>query len=124
MGQIFEGLEPIAKMAAFYFERSKVIQGNIANADTPFYKPRDLVFEKELEETLKLKKTDPRHIDPSGGGENYRVVELNDVNGYDGNKVNLDKELAKLAETALMTRALNEVLRKEIGKLKLSILGR
>lgn len=123
MGKLFENLEPIAKMASFYFERSKVIQGNIANADTPFYKPRDLVFERELEGALKLKKTDPRHIDPSGGG-GYRVVELNDVNGYDGNRVNLDKELAKLAETALMTRALNEVLRKEIGKLKLSILGR
>ena len=124
MGGLFKELEPIAQVASFYFERSKVIQGNIANADTPFYRPRDLVFDRELEGALKLKKTDPRHIEPPDQGGGYKVVELNDVNGYDANKVNLDKELAKLAETALMTRALNEVLRKEIGKLKLSILGR
>ena len=124
MGGLFKELEPIAQVASFYFERSKVIQGNIANADTPFYRPRDLVFDRELEGALKLKKTDPRHIEPSDQGGGYKVVGLNDENGYDANKVNLDKELAKLAETALMTRALNEVLRKEIGKLKLSILGR
>ncbi len=123
MKGIFGELDVIEKWGAYYFDRSKVIQSNIANADTPFYKPKDLVFEKELEASIPLKKTDPKHIDPSGE-EKLKEVEVQDVSGYDGNKVNLDKELGKLAETAIMVRTLNEVLRKELGKLKLSIQGR
>ncbi len=124
MSQLFENLNKISEWASYYFERSKVIQSNIANVDTPFYKPKDLVFETELNSALKLKKTDPRHIDPSQPEEKVKEIELQDYSGYDGNRVNLDKELAKLAETAIMVKSLNEVIRKEIGKLKLSITGR
>ncbi len=124
MSRLFENLNEISERASYYFERSKVIQSNIANADTPFYKPKDLIFEVELDAALKLKRTNPRHIDPSNPEKKYKEVELQDYAGYDGNKVNLDKELVKLAETAIMVKALNEVLKKEIGKLKLSITGR
>jgi len=123
MKGVFGEVDFLEKWSAYYFDRSKVIQSNIANVDTPFYKPKDLVFERELEKSIPLKRTDPRHIDPSAK-EELKEVEVQDVSGYDGNKVNLDKELGKLAETAIMVRALNEVIRKEIGKLKLSIQGR
>ncbi|WP_163328083.1 flagellar basal body rod protein FlgB [Desulfurobacterium thermolithotrophum] len=124
MSELFGKLNPIADMASFFLERSKIIQSNIANADTPFYKPRDLVFEKELESQLKLKKTDPRHFDVSQPRKKFKIVEVQNVNGYDMNKVNVNEELAKLAESAIMFKSLNEVLKKEIGKLKLSIQGR
>ncbi len=125
MGDPFKVLKPLETGAVYFFERSKVIQSNIANADTPFYKPKDLVFERELESGLALKRTDPKHIDPAGERKvGFKEVEVNDVSGYDANKVDLDKELGKLAETAIMVRAINEAIRKEIGKLKLSISGR
>ncbi|MEO2068753.1 MAG: flagellar basal body rod protein FlgB [Desulfurobacteriaceae bacterium] len=124
MSDLFKHLNPIAETASYYLERSKVIQGNIANADTPFYKPKDLVFEKELEKALKLKRTDPKHIDPTISGKKFKLVELNNITGYDMNRVNVNEELAKLAESAIMFKSLNEVLKKEIGKLKLSIQGR
>jgi len=117
---LFKELLPIEKGLTYFYERSKVIQSNIANADTPFYRPKDLVFESELKECLKLKTTSPKHIDPvSCNEQKLKEVTLSDVSGYDGNRVNLDKELAKLAETAIMAKLLNEALRKEIGKLKL-----
>ncbi|WP_297444717.1 flagellar basal body rod protein FlgB [Desulfurobacterium sp.] len=122
--EIFKPLDNLETGASYFFRRSEVIQGNIANADTPGYKPKDLVFEKELEENLHLKRTDPRHMDPSFPPVRFRLVNAQDYSGYDDNRVNLDKELAKLAETNLMIRLINESLKKEIGKLKLVIQGR
>ena len=121
---LFKPLNELALGASYFFRRSEVIQGNIANVDTPNYRPKDLVFEKELERALPLKKTDPRHIDPQIPVPRFKVVDSPDYSGYDNNKVNLDKELAKLAESNLMIRVINEALRKEIGKLKLVIQGR
>jgi len=122
---LFSELRTIENGIDYFYRRSEVIQSNIANADTPFYRPRDLLFEKELEGALHLKRTDPRHIDPTASDRvQFKEVILNDVSGYDGNRVNLDKELAKLAETAIMARTLNETLKKEIGKLKLVMGGR
>ncbi|WP_456342011.1 flagellar basal body rod protein FlgB [Thermovibrio sp.] len=123
--ELFRRLKPIEEGIEYFYRRSEVIQSNIANADTPFYKPKELLFERELREEIRLKKTDPRHIEPEPQrGVKFKEITLDDVSGYDGNRVNLDKELAKLAETAIMARTLNEVLRKEVGKLKLVMGGR
>ena len=120
-----EELKPIEEGLSYFYRRAQVISSNIANADTPFYRPKDLVFEREFERELHLKKTSPRHIDPAGeGGARFKEITLTDYSGYDGNRVSVDKELGKLAETAIMARALNEVLKKEVGKLKLVIGGR
>ncbi len=121
---IFKSLNELEEGASYFFRRSEVIQSNIANVDTPNYRPKDLIFERELENSLHLKKTDPRHIDPSEPSVKFKLVNSPDYSGYDGNRVNLDKELAKLAETNLMIRLINEAIRKEVGKLRLVIQGR
>ena len=121
---LFKELQPIERGIDFFFRRSEVLQGNIANVDTPNYVPKDLTFEKVLSEGLKLKKTDPKHMDSYSPSSKLKLKTVTDYSGYDGNRVNLDKELAKLAETHLMIKTLNEILRKEIGKIKFSIQGR
>ncbi len=121
---LFKPLSELEVGASYFFRRSEVIQGNIANVDTPNYRPKDLIFERELEKELQLKRTDPRHIDPQQPRSQFKMIDSPDYSGYDNNKVNLDKELAKLAESNLMIRLINEALRKEIGKLKLVIQGR
>jgi len=123
---MWEKLDKISEMASFYLERSKVIQGNIANADTPNYVPKELIFERQLtEQALKLKKTDSKHIDPfPEETKKFKVEELNKYSGYDKNRVNVDEELGKLAETAVMYKTLVQALKKELTKMKLSITGR
>ncbi len=124
MEEIFKHIDNLDKKASYFFERTKIIQSNIANADTPFYRPKDLVFEKELDKQIKLKKTDPRHIEPEMKSKPFKVIQLNDISGYDENKVNLDKELAKLAESSIMYKTLLETIKKEIAKTKYAITGR
>ncbi|WP_457569749.1 flagellar basal body rod protein FlgB [Desulfurobacterium sp.] len=126
MSDLWGKTDAISETAAYYLERSKVIQSNIANADTPGYTPKDLKFEKCLDDqTLKLKTTDPKHIEPKSCDKSkFKVVELNKIAGYDKNRVNVDEELGKLAETAIMYKTMVQSLHAELTKLKISITGR
>ncbi len=121
---MWEKIDKLTLGASYHLERTKVIQGNIANADTPGYKPKELVFAKELERSLELKKDDPRHTEPTENSKKFEEVELKSLRGYDDNRVDIQEELAKLAESSIMYKALGENLKKEFTKLKLVISGR
>lgn len=122
---MWESTDKISQAASYYLQRSKIIEGNIANADTPLYQPRDLTFKQVLEEATRLKTDDPKHLQP---GTKERVlnhlVEVRGLSGYDTNRVNVEAEMAKLAESSIMYKSLVETMKKEFEKLKLSISGR
>ncbi|WP_456401273.1 flagellar basal body rod protein FlgB [Persephonella sp.] len=125
MSEIFGHIDLLEEKASYFLERTKVIQSNIANADTPFYKPKDLIFEKVLREQVELKRTDPRHIDPNKEPEvKFKLIENGKLTGYDKNQVNVEEELAKLAESSIMYKTLLESMKKEMAKLKYAISGR
>ena len=68
--------------------RQKLVAANIANADTPGYRTKDIAFQMEFQ-TL-------------APGEKPRVVEVPDLKvKNDGNDVSLDREARLLAENAL-----------------------
>ena len=122
---MWDKIDKLAQGASFYLERTKVIQSNIANADTPGYKPKELLFERELQKSsLELKKSDPRHIEPEEKDVKFKEITLDNIRGYDDNRVDIQEELAKLAESSIMYKALGENLKKEFSKLKLVISGR
>jgi flagellar basal-body rod protein FlgB len=93
--------------------RQQVLASNIANADTPHYKARDVDFRSVLQGALAgagtggvtevgLATTRPGHIDgPAagpGGALQYRAESQSAV---DGNTVNMDVERAAFAENAV-----------------------
>jgi flagellar basal-body rod protein FlgB len=122
---MWDKIDKLAMGASFHLERTKVIQSNIANADTPGYRPKELIFEQELQKsTLELKKSDPRHIEPKEKDVKFKEITLDNIRGYDDNRVDIQEELAKLAESSIMYKALGENLKKEFSKLKLVISGR
>ena len=125
MNEMFAHIDILEEKASFFLQRTKVIQGNIANADTPFYKPVDLKFEKVLTEQVKLKRTNPKHLDPFPEVQiKIEKTVIKNFTGYDQNKVNVEEELAKLAESSIMYKTLLESMKKEMAKLKYSISGR
>ena len=86
--------------------RHGVIASNIANADTPDYKAKDLKFEQLLnDELLELKTTCPYHV------KNIDLALSEEVNTDPGqqwadkNNVQLDMEVAKMTENALLFQA-------------------
>ncbi|WP_457639044.1 flagellar basal body rod protein FlgB [Persephonella sp.] len=125
MSELFSHIDILEEKASFFLQRTKVIQGNIANADTPFYRPVDIKFEKIFTQQVKLKKTNPKHIDPFPEVQvKIEKFEVKNHVGYDQNRVNVEEELAKLAESSIMYKTLLESMKKEMAKLKYAISGR
>lgn len=87
--------------------RASVISSNIANADTPGYKARDLDFKQILNSTggdmLALQKTNGSHMQASGMDSmgmqlKYRMPGQPSL---DGNTVDLDLEKSEFSENAV-----------------------
>ncbi len=104
------------------FRRQELLAGNIANADTPGYTPRDLSFEGALAHAMGDEVVPPGFVrthDAHLAGDGVesaadRVVERSDVtNTLDGNGVNLDLELARLADNSVRFNTAVEAFRRQ-----------
>lgn len=88
--------------------RQKLIAGNIANVATPGYKSKDLDFHGELKKAVNQKSslagtvTHPNHL-PVGKSADNRVDIITNTSGESNgvNNVNIDKEMASLAENQI-----------------------
>jgi len=96
--------------------RQELIASNIANADTPHYKARDIDFKSTLDNALSgrmdgplgLARSSARHLPGEesstyAGAMKYRSEYQSAV---DGNTVNMDVERSAFAENALHVEAL------------------
>jgi flagellar basal-body rod protein FlgB len=88
--------------------RQKLAASNIANADTPGYKTRDLDFQAEFQSMLQ------------GGQPNASEVAGLKMNN-DGNNVSIDRESRMLSENAMRFSAVSQLLRNRINTIKLAI---
>ena len=94
----------------FLARRSELIAANIANADTPRYKARDLEFRHVLADeiggqtnSLSLVRTASHHLgtgDASLG--DAKLVTDDKQTSVDRNTVNMEQEMEKGSETAMM----------------------
>ncbi len=109
--------------------RNEVLSSNIANADTPNYKARDIDFAAALRQASAsqpaLKATAPGHLQPAGthatGADvRYRVPTQPSL---DGNTVQSDVEQAAFAENAVQYRASLQFLGGTISRLRYAIKG-
>ena len=89
-------------------ERQKLVASNIANADTPGYRTRDIDFQAEFQSLVEG--DSPAVIEPGG---------LPIKN--DGNNVNLDRESRLLAENALRYNLASTLARGQIRMLRAAI---
>jgi len=107
--------------------RHRILSNNVANVETPGYASQDLPFEKILERfmdppsVLPLRKTHPLHLPPSGTEYSPQdfTSEVETDPGAEG--VNIDEQMAKLAENNLMFQAGIQALIKKFETLKHTI---
>ena len=85
--------------------RQRAVASNIANADTPGYKTRDVDFRTEL-----------RNLLQSGSPNTIEVPELPARN--DGNNVNLEREARLLSENALRFNLASQLARLEVRSVR------
>ena len=118
-------------------KRHALISTNLANVETPGYTPSDLSFEAELKGALQKGRvkgtpavTNPRHIPLRHmNGVTIELVQgtveqAPDGNvGPDGNGVELEGEMGKMAENQIMYNASIQLLTKKFEMMKQAIRG-
>jgi flagellar basal-body rod protein FlgB len=116
------------KALLLFERRTQLLSENIANADTPGYKARDIDFDKVLQnaqgQKLKMQATHQGHIDPSqqafAEDVQYRKVEQS---AADGNTVDVQKEKAAFAENSMRYQTTMHILSRRISGLKNAFRG-
>jgi flagellar basal-body rod protein FlgB len=100
----FKTLENIMDVASF---RQKILTSNVANADTPGYRARDISFQSELDKAV------------SGSKGNYTVFEtVPTMITRDGNTVSIDSEMTKVAENHLLYSSAAQILTMKFRMMK------
>lgn len=111
--------------------KGNVISSNIANAETPGYSAKKVDFEEALSRALDLdgmrgmSTSDGNHFAVGGGSLSHVRPDVYDnpegaINN-DGNTVDLEREMASLAENDLMSRAAIQLINKKLATLRYAI---
>jgi len=102
--------------------RQKILASNIANAETPGYKARDIKFGKLLGKQMKLITTKPEHVgNADNNGVNGKIVVRNNASWSDRNNVELNVEIANMQENSLNHNAAIKILNSKIKMYKSAI---
>lgn len=135
IGKLDEALRFHQTALSLRAERQQVLASNIANADTPNYKARDIDFSSALKQALStsgeavptLAKTSPAHLGGTSGATTasgapllYRTTAQGSV---DGNTVDMDAERNQFADNALRYEASISFAGGELKKLLAAIQG-
>jgi flagellar basal-body rod protein FlgB len=124
------GLAALRTRMQWHQERQRVLAENVANADTPNFKPRDLV-EPKLDATgasaagsgsLEMMRTSASHIVPSGSADSF---DQNTKVGFEtrpaGNAVNLEDEMLKASSNQMDYAAVTQLYSHSLHMLKTAV---
>jgi flagellar basal-body rod protein FlgB len=112
----------------FRLLKQDVVGANIANAETPGYHAQKVDFEDQLARALEMDgapamaATNPGHQPLTRGNIERVKADIYDnpdipVNN-DKNTVDLEKEMADLAENSIMYKTAIELMRKKLGAMR------
>jgi flagellar basal-body rod protein FlgB len=99
---------PLERYLDLLSARQKLVASNIANADTPGFRTKDIDFQFEFM-TL-VRNQQPQTMEPSGLPEKP-----------DGNNVSIDREARLLAENAIRFNLASTILRNQIKMVRSAI---
>ena len=107
-------------------ERQKVLADNVANADTPKFRPRDLKpldFFSQVAQVapVRVVSTNPAHI---GGSSEEGAFASAQNNKYDvrpaGNAVSLEEEMIKVAANQMDYQAASSLYSRSMGLIRIA----
>lgn len=115
-------------------KRSEVISSNVANSETPGFRAIGYDFEEQLQAVSRLdrrtplKVQDDRHLrnaftKASGEIEPDVYVQPTESVGEDGNTVDVDSEMARMAQNQILYRSAVEMINRKVGIIRYAING-
>ncbi|MGD0229871.1 MAG: hypothetical protein ABSC19_05860 [Syntrophorhabdales bacterium] len=105
---IFNLLEKALDVRAYY---QRLIATNVANAETPGYKEKDIDFGTELDKAVR--NAGPVEVKEKGMAEGVPSV--------DGNTVDMEDQVVKMTENTMMFNSLVQTIHKKFSMLQYAI---
>lgn len=119
------GIHP--QVLALREKRGDLLAANLANADTPGYKARDMDFKALLNQNLALsqpmERTHVKHLAVNQGFEARTLYRNPTQAALDGNTVEANVEQANYAENAVQYQASLQFLNNKFSSLMLALRG-
>jgi flagellar basal-body rod protein FlgB len=105
--------------------RLSLLGENIANADTPNYKAKDLDFKALMnnERSMSTRRTHELHIDHAGGSKNGLIYRVPNNPAADGNTVELNFQQAEFGKESARYTATLQFLENRIGGVRRALRG-
>ena len=108
-------------------QRMKVLSENIANAETPHYKSKDINFRAAMsassEQFLGLHKTNAEHLDPRGSFGNFEVFRSPINSSPDGNTVELHHQQSEFGKESGRYLATIQFIENRVGGIRRAFRG-
>ena len=120
MSSIYLSVDRLENAMTFNRERHGVLAGNLANVNTPGYKPMDLAQVDPATAPGHLATTDPRHMagpDETEAGHRS-FTDAGQLQTADGNAVNLERELAKVDANRIRYSTSGELVSRRLAMLR------
>jgi flagellar basal-body rod protein FlgB len=120
---LFEGVDQMERAMTFHRERHGVLAGNLSNLDTPGYQPKDLeriTPPAPSANALPVEKTDAAHLDAGAiSTDEMRVFsDPAETVSADGNAVNLEREMSKIAANRVRYSTTTELASRRLSLLR------
>lgn len=120
---IFGGVDGLQRALDYHLRRQNVLASNLANVDTPNFRPMDLVRveDEEAPRNVALVATSEGHFvgTPLESGERLVSVQDGAVEaGGDGNSVSLEHELAKVSANDLRYQGAAKLVARRLAALR------
>ena len=112
--------------------RQSALSDNIANINTPGYQRKDISFDQVLatagstNSSAALETSDPRHFSSAATTSGDKPAVITHQGGamrMDGNNVDIDSEMSKLAQNQIYYQALAQLTASQFTNLKSVIKG-
>jgi flagellar basal-body rod protein FlgB len=129
---LFSDISPkvMKKSLDLMSSRQSVITSNVGNVDTPGFKASEIDFQGQLREALgskgqlNLQATNDKHFAPKSSNISSLTAdpfEEEDAAKSNGNNVDVDKEMAKMAENQIFYNAVIQLMMKRGSTVRASI---
>ena len=117
---LFRSIGGLERLLDYHLERHGLLASNVSNAETPNYRPRDLVFNESLTKAREMSATDPGHFGQGrgGSGTNHFVEVEHGPTSVDKNGVRLERAMARLTANKIRYNSSVEVLKRRMAIIK------
>ncbi len=119
MNPLYRTTETMANALTFHRQRHSVLAGNVANVDTPGFRPLDLERTSLGPPQSQPAQTDAEHLESAGSMATTHFYDDEDATpSLDGNTVSMERELAKIDANRVRYTATSRLISKRMAALR------